>query len=145
LRDELVEYKGWEKVDELGFLNRDAIKKLFSDSLVGLVTLLPTINYIESLPVKMFEYMSAGIAVIASNFPVFKKIVEDNQCGICVDPNIPNEISAAIDYLVTNSNEAYKMGENGKRAVEEKYQWALENKKLLDFYKESPLIQISAM
>jgi glycosyltransferase involved in cell wall biosynthesis len=82
----------------------------------------------------MFEYMSSGIPVIASNFPLWRDIIEGNQCGICVDPLDPKAIAAAIDYLVMHPQAAKAMGENGRRAVLEKYNWAVEANKLTDFY-----------
>ena len=45
------------------------ISEILSDSIAGIVTLKPIINYLDSLPVKMFEYMAAGLPVIASDFP----------------------------------------------------------------------------
>ena len=50
----------WSKVNELGFLDRNGIKEVYSKSKIGLVTLHPIINYIDALPVKMFEYMASG-------------------------------------------------------------------------------------
>ena len=50
----------------------------------------------DALPVKMFGYMAAGILVIASNFPLWRKIVEGNKCGFCVNPLNYKEISGAI-------------------------------------------------
>jgi glycosyltransferase involved in cell wall biosynthesis len=136
LREEVMRYKGWEKVDELGFLDREAIRGVYSESVAGLVTLLPIQNYLDSLPVKMFEYMSSGMVVIASDFPLFKEIIEKNECGICIDPNNPNDIAAAIDHVVVNSGKTYQMGQNGRRAVKEKYNWAIEEKKLIKTYQE---------
>lgn len=78
----------WLKVNELGFLCRRDVYTLLTNSIAGLVVLHPKINYIDALPVKMFEYMSAGTPVIASNFPLWCEIVEGNNCGICVDPKI---------------------------------------------------------
>lgn len=125
---------GWSFVDEMGFLGRDGVSKLLSDSYAGLVTLQPTPNYIDSLPVKMFEYMAAGLPVIASNFPLWKEIIEFHNCGICVDPTKPEEIATAIDFLIDNPELAKEMGENGKRAVNEKFNWKAEEKKLFDLY-----------
>jgi len=51
-----------------------------------MVTLHPTPNHLESLPIKMFEYMAAGLPVIASDFPVWRDIVDRFQCGLLVDP-----------------------------------------------------------
>lgn len=128
------EYEGWENVDALGWLNRQEIKEVFQSSCAGLVTLHPIINYIDALPVKMFEYMGAGLPVIASDFPMWKQIIETNKCGLCVDPLNPKAIAEAIDYLVTNPEEAEMMGRNGQRAVQEKYNWNIEERKLLGLY-----------
>lgn len=133
--EELVKNeKGWQKVEELGWLNRQQVAEVYSKSIAGLVTLRPAVNYLDSLPVKMFEYMSAGIPVIASNFPLWREIIEGNQCGICVDPLNPKDIATAINYLINNPIEAEKMGSNGQRAVVEKYNWGEEEKKLLALY-----------
>ncbi len=126
---------GWQKTDHLGWLDRAGVKQLLNDSVAGLVTLHPVINYLDALPVKMFEYMASGLPVIASDFPLWKKIMEDNLCGLCVDPLAPKAIAEAIDYLVAHPAEAEQMGRNGQRAVHEKYNWGIEEQKLLDFYK----------
>lgn len=126
--------KGWDKVDELGWLDRDGVRKLLNESVAGLVTLHPVINYLDSLPVKMFEYMATGLPVIASNFPLWKQIIEGNQCGLCVDPLDPQAIAQAIDYLVTHPAEAEQMGRNGQKAVHEKYNWTIEENKFLNLY-----------
>lgn len=124
----------WEKVEYLGWLERNEIKYLLSESAAGLVTLHPTVNYLESLPVKMFEYMAAGIPVIASNFPLWASIVESKNCGLSVDPLNEKEIAEAIDYIVSNPKEARKMGANGRKAVEEVFNWDFEEKKLVTSY-----------
>lgn len=128
--------RGWQEVDELGWLDRDGVRKLLKESVAGLVTLHPVINYLDSLPVKMFEYMATGLPVIASNFPLWKQIIEGNQCGLCVDPLDPQAIAEAIDYLVTHPAEAEQMGRNGQKAITEKYNWTIEEPKLLSLYKE---------
>ena len=127
---------GWKYVNEHGWLDRKGVHKLLSESVAGLVTLHPVINYLDSLPVKMFEYMAVGLPVIASNFPLWKEIIEGNQCGICVDPLDPQAIAQAVDYLVNHPVEAEQMGRNGQQAVHEKYNWGIEEAKLLSFYKE---------
>jgi glycosyltransferase involved in cell wall biosynthesis len=101
---------------------------------IGLAVLHPDPNYVDSLPTKLFEYMAAGLPVVASNFPLWKEIVEGNRCGITVDPLDSKAIAQAIEYLLTHPEEALQMGENGRRAVEEKYNWEAESKKLLGVY-----------
>jgi len=82
----------------------------------------------------MFEYMAAALPIIASNFPLWKEIIEGNNCGICVNPLEPKEIARAIEYLIEHPDEARKMGENGRKVVLEKYNWENESKKLLKVY-----------
>jgi len=127
---------GWNRVNFLGFLDRKGVKNVYKNSKLGMVTLYPMINYLDALPVKMFEYMSAGIPVVSSNFPLWKEIVEGNNCGLTVDPKDPKEISGAIEKLLFNDNLAEEMGQNGKKAVFEKYNWGIEEKKLLNIYKK---------
>lgn len=126
---------GWRQVDALGFLGRKEVAEVLQHAVGGLVTFLPAPNHIDAQPNKMFEYMSAGVPVIASNFPLWKEIIEGDQCGLCVDPLDSQAIAEAIDYLVQNPESAEKMGRNGKQAVEQKYNWDIEETKLLNFYK----------
>lgn len=131
---ELKASPGWRRVNAHGFLGRQGVRDVLKRSLAGIVTFHPLPNHLDSLPTKMFEYMSSGIPVIASNFPLWRDIIEGNHCGICVDPLDPKEIAAAIDYLVTHTQAAKEMGENGSRAVLEKYNWSVQANKLTDFY-----------
>jgi glycosyltransferase involved in cell wall biosynthesis len=128
------EMAGWKFINEKGFVDRIGVRQVLSTSVAGLVTLRPIINYIDALPIKMFEYMSAGIPVIASDFPLWREIVMGNRCGICVDPMDPKSIAKAVDYLVQHPDEARQMGQNGQRAVSERYNWSAEESKLFSFY-----------
>ncbi|WP_409274505.1 glycosyltransferase family 4 protein [Neobacillus sp. SCS-31] len=125
-----------DKVNYLGFLDKEGVASLLGNSLAGLVVLEENEPFKYSLPVKMFEYMSAGIPVICSDFPLWREIVEKHNCGICVNPADPNEISAAIDFLQENPDLAKKMGESGRRAVETEYNWETESNKLIEAYEQ---------
>ena len=126
---------GWPLVDALGFQNRPQVASVLARCVGGLVTFLPAPNHIDAQPNKMFEYMSAGVPVIASNFPLWREIIEGNDCGLCVDPLDPMAIAQAIDYLVTHPQEAERMGRNGQQAVQERFNWDIEERKLLDLYR----------
>lgn len=134
LREELSQMPEWKYVDEKGLIDRKEIASLLSASKAGMVTLLPAPNFIESLPVKMFEYMAAGIPVIASDFPLWKEIIEGNDCGLCVNPESPDEIAAAIRFLTEHPDRASEMGNNGRNAIRDRLNWQNESQKLLALY-----------
>lgn len=134
VKAEVINFTGWQYVDELGFLNREEVSVLLSRCMAGLVTFHPLSNHVSAQPNKMFEYMSAGIPVIASNFPLWREIVEGNDCGLCVDPLDPKAIAQAIDFIINNPERARQMGEDGQRAVQTRYNWGVEEAKLLKVY-----------
>lgn len=128
--------EGFSRVELLGWIPYRDIYKHLSRADIGLILFHPLPNHIEAMPNKLFEYMSVGLPIIASNFPLWKEIVEGNECGLTVDPLNPKEIAQAIEYLLDHPELRQKMGENGRRAVLEKYNWENEAKKLLALYQQ---------
>jgi glycosyltransferase involved in cell wall biosynthesis len=125
-----------DEIRILGYVDAREAWRVMARCHIGAAILAPLPNYIESYPTKLFEYMALGIPVIASNFPLYRTIVEGEQCGICVDPLQVEEIAQAILYLVRNPTIAVKMGESGKHAIKKKYNWNIEKEKLIKFYNE---------
>lgn len=132
LKEEIL--KRYSHIEYLGIVDREVISEVIRSSILGFVTLLYTPNHYYSYPIKMFEYMAGGIPVIASDFPLWKTLVEDNQCGICVNPERIEEIVSAIDFISTNSDKANQMGERGREKVLTEYNWDAEAQKLFDLY-----------
>lgn len=102
----------------------------------GLALLKPVGDYPESYTTKLFEYMALGLPVITANFPLYQAIIEPNRCGFCVDANQPVQIVEAMRYLIEHPEEARAMGQRGRRAVEQSYNWDSEARKLVCFYKK---------
>ncbi len=113
LKSEVRKTPGWAKVNELGFLSRPELRAVLDRSMAGVVTLHPTPAYIHALPVKLFEYMAAGLPVIASDFPLWREIVVGNGCGICVDPLNSASIAGSIDRLLAEPGEAKRWARTG--------------------------------
>jgi glycosyltransferase involved in cell wall biosynthesis len=109
-------------------------ERLSSQASMGVITYLPCSNNTSCLPNKLFDYMLVGLPVVASNFPLYREVVEPNRCGLTVDPTRPEEIARALEHLIEHPREARQMGENGRRAVLEKYNWETESQKLLQIY-----------
>lgn len=117
------------------WLNYHEVPQILAKSTIGIILFQPIhYNSLMGIPNKLFDYMAAGIPVIASNLPNISTIILDADCGILVDPADVEAIAEALDYLLSNPEEARRMGENGRRAVIEKYNWENMEKVLLDFY-----------
>ena len=136
LKNEVMTLPGWKKVKYYGFVDRNNVKEILSSVKIGVIPLHPVKNYLDSLPIKMFEYMAAGLAVIASDFPLWQEIVEKHKCGICVDPFSPRAIAIAVKKLLEEDAIAKEMGINGRKLVETKYNWETEEKKLISLYEK---------
>lgn len=136
LAQSLRKMPGWKKINELGLVDRKQVKEVLASSKIGIVTFLPVPNHIDAQPNKMFEYMSAGIPVIGSAFPLWKEIIEGFDCGTCVDPEDSLELAKAINSLLSNSSLAEEKGNNGRAAVESKFNWEVQSKVLIGLYEE---------
>ena len=78
--------------------------------------------------------MAAGLPVIVSDFPLWRQLIGDAQCGLFVDPLDPAAIAQAMAWILDNPEEAKAMGERGRLAVENDYNWARESRALLECY-----------
>ena len=134
LEKELSSLAGCRAVDWLGWRSRQEVASLLSRARIGVLAFQPVANHTESLPTKLFEYMSAGIPVIASDFPVWRKIIDSAGCGLLVDPSDPRAIAEAAVWLFGHPEEAEQMGRRGATAVKAHYTWSGEQAKLLGLY-----------
>ena len=134
LYGELATGAPWRHVIWNKTLDRAGVSSLLARVRVGLVVTHPEPNLVVSQPVKLFEYMAAGIPVIASDFPLWRAMVEEFQCCLFVDPWDPQEIARAIEQMLSNPAQAEAMGKRGREAVEERFRWSVEEKTLLSFY-----------
>lgn len=126
---------GWTKVDYRGTVSRAVVRDIMAESSVGLVFFHPEPNHINAQPNKLFEYMSAGLPVLASDFPLWRELVEDAGAGMVADPLDPKAIAETIKKLLDEPIAAHDMGLKGRQYVLEKYLWTSEEKKLVNFYK----------
>jgi glycosyltransferase involved in cell wall biosynthesis len=125
---------GWTKVDYRGIVAREAVRDIMAESCAGLLFFHPEPNHIDAQPNKMFEYMSAGLPVLASDFPLWRALLVDSGAGICADPMDPRSIARAIGDLLADPDAAQTMGEHGRLAVMTRYQWTIEEAKLVSLY-----------
>lgn len=132
-------HRNWKYVEYKGIIKHENVEDFLGGSIAGMALLRPVHNMDKEGTLgntKLFEYMRAGIPVIATDFSLWKEIINENKCGICVDINNRSEILNAIRYLSEHEEEARIMGENGQRIFVEKYNWETQVPILLDLYKK---------
>ena len=83
---------------------------------------------------KLFEYMQEGLPVIATDCTLWEEIINKYQCGICVNPHDVKAIRDAILYYTNHPKIAEEHGNNGRRAVEEEFNWQTQETILLEMY-----------
>ena len=135
---ELEALPAWNRVQYLGRIPHTQVAGLLAQSAVGMAAL----SYIRNSDwkngtignTKIFEEMMAGLPVVCTDFVLWREFVERYRCGLCVDPEDPEAIAAAVRYLLDNPEEARQMGESGRKAIKEEFNWSAEEKNLLALY-----------
>lgn len=134
LQQEIQQLPGAGNTTLHGQLDRGELAKLLASARAGLVLFHKAPNHINAQPNKLFEYMSVGLPVIASDFPLWRELVERIGSGLLVDPKDPRAISEAMRWILEHPAEAEAMGRRGQQAVESRFNWQHEARKLMSVY-----------
>jgi glycosyltransferase involved in cell wall biosynthesis len=126
-----------ERVHFLGPVAADEVVAYSASAAVGVSPLLASApSYALSLPNKLFQYMAAGLPVVASDLPQVRDVVEGTAAGICVDTSRPSLIAQALRSILDDPAAAMRMGNAGREAVRRKYNWETAAGELLATYAE---------
>jgi glycosyltransferase involved in cell wall biosynthesis len=136
LQDWLKEQENHGHLRLEGWCTRDEVVRAMAGARCGMLPYLPTPPHVDALPTKLFEYMGAGLPIIASDFPLWREIIHRQGCGLLVDPTNVTAIAEAIDWMYQHPDEARIMGENGRRAIRSNLNWESEARKLYEVYDE---------
>lgn len=121
----------------IGKIPHPEVFKYLSRADAGFVILQPNSwRYVNSEPIKLFEYMLGKTAVIGSNYPMIKSILEEAGCGLTVVPDNAEDIAKVIDYSIANRKEVIEMGKKGYETAKQKYNWYVIEKRLVEAYKK---------
>lgn len=134
LLETLKKEPGFKRVEYLGHLPYEKSWEVLFQARIGLLLYSPATDHLTALPNKMFEYMMAGLAIIASNFPYWEEILSQTGAGLCADPRNPVEIASKISWLLDHPEEMETMGKRGQKAVREEFRWEKEEEKLHILY-----------
>jgi len=119
------------------FRNYVPIQLLISTSAqadIGAVLFEPTsINYKYALPNKFFEYLLAGLPILASNIDTLHYYINKYEVGITVNPGSVDSIAQGIVKMISNHAQFQRWKENARLAVNE-LNWGNEERKLINLY-----------
>ena len=121
-------------VEFAGTIPADTVPAALRALAVGWVPFLDTANNRRTIPLKLLEYMAAGLPVVASAIGYIARIVADSGCGLLVPPGDAAAHAAALAALLADPERAGAMGAAGRTAVRERYTWAAEGEKLVGLY-----------
>lgn len=135
--EELKKHPGWKKVKYLGMISHKEVQEVYAKSGLGVaLNSSKQLGKIGTLGnTKIFEFMEAGLPFICTDYILWKDILDQYKCGLYVDPKNKREIRDALVYLFDHEEEAIRMGVNGRKAIEEQYNWDHQKVIFLHFYK----------
>jgi glycosyltransferase involved in cell wall biosynthesis len=103
----------------------------YASAKIGVLLLYPSPNNRHSLPIKLFEYMAAGLPVLRSNLPELAPLTEG--CGFAVDPYDAKQIRAAFAALFSDPSMVAEMSRVGRRRALQEFTWEAEGERLIQF------------
>ncbi|RJP50885.1 MAG: glycosyltransferase [Anaerolineaceae bacterium] len=112
----------------------DRIMSILNEATVAVLTDLRVPKAIKGIPTRLFEYMAAGLPVVASDLEILVDIISDKQCGLLARPEDPGMFVDAIEKLVNEKDFAYSLGLNGQNAFRRNFSWESQIPDLLKFY-----------
>jgi glycosyltransferase involved in cell wall biosynthesis len=123
--------------DRVHFLGRVSREKLFNytkKATLGMVLEEPLgLSFQYSLPNKLFDYIHAGIPIIAGNLPEITRIIRTYKVGLIVKDYTAKEIGNTIQQLLHNPDLLREIKENQKKAAR-LLCWEKESKKLDNYF-----------
>jgi glycosyltransferase involved in cell wall biosynthesis len=117
-----------------GRLPFEQTQKEISAGGIGLHLTKKTPNAVNSLPIKILEYMAHGLAVVATDIECWRQWVVGVGAGALVDPTRLEEAADAVEGMLRHPEAMHRMGAAGRRAVLQNFNWEAESRILLSFY-----------
>ena len=134
--DSLRNEEAFKIVDYRGKCDRQQVNQIYNECLIGADNIQRVGQYpqIRALPTKVYEYMIMGMPYFTSDFDFNKEIIDKYKCGIYVDPGDVDAVAGAIRFLLDNKEKGKQMGKNGRKLIEEEFNWSVDEKRLFDLY-----------
>ncbi len=138
LKDEMLKYINKHHLESnillMDSVPYNEVAEYYRKSKIGLGIFLPIKTHEIILQIKIFEYMNFGLPIVGSNSGHISRIIENDQVGIAIDPENPEEISEALYRLISDEKLYNTFSKNGWDAAQKKYRWEFMEEKLASIY-----------
>ncbi len=111
-----------------GWIDHGQMYHYIKEANIGLIPHLVSKHVDTTIPNKLFDYMGHGLGVLASNAAPLQRIIEEEKCGMVFQSGDPEDFAR---QLIAMGKSATPFGENGKKAILNKYNWQNDEKRLL--------------
>lgn len=133
-KNECIQEPGWKNVEYMGYQRLEEIYPFIKVADLGIALLYPLKNYLTSLPVKAFEYMTCSVPILMSDFPFW--IRKFGDCAYFTDPYSSEKIAEVLQKILQDKEMMKAKGKAGRALVEQNYSWETEEKILAACYDE---------
>ena len=134
IQQKISQLKLSDAVEIVDWVPFEDIPEMLQQASFGISFLRSLRRYTLVIPIKVYEYMAAGVPVIASRFQDTLRLLDAERCGITAEPGSVQSLSDAICVVLENLKEAENMGKNGRLAIKQKYNWENESEILIRAY-----------
>ena len=134
----LSKHIAFNKINYIGRIEWYDLAQFYKQALLGIVVIDYKMNLGHKRGTyavnKIFEYMEAALPIICTDYDLWRDIIDKYHCGICVEPGNVSQIKDAIKFLLDNPDKAYEMGQNGRKAIIQEYNWATQSSIYINIY-----------
>jgi glycosyltransferase involved in cell wall biosynthesis len=125
-------------VDLLGWKDHASLPELYAKSDVGLLPFLAGRHVKITLANKLFDYMAAGLPIVASDLPPMRRVIDETNAGVLFTPGDPAALAEATIGLLRDGATRRRLAQNGRRAAAQKYNWREDEKRFLGIFDSVP-------
>ncbi len=134
LKQQVAELGLQEYVDFEGWQNVELFPSYIVASTIGISPLTKNFMHEIMYSNKVFQYMSLSLPVLISNCKAQQKVVEENNSGLIFEAGNIHDFADKVLKLYADKELSNKLGENGKRFIEEKFNWSITSRDLIKLY-----------
>jgi len=132
----IASMNGFKYVQYLGYMDYIKAMSYVNNADIGIAAILDVADHKNTSANKLYEYMLFGIPFIGTNFPKWQKELENIRAGYFINPLDVKNYSELIVKMISQKEFSKEMGNEGKKYIQENFNWKIESEKLLSVYRE---------